>query len=341
MALIVSLLLLVASGSARAADESGVATRPIGSLATQQTGVGDRQPGTNAALTGHRQSPTADTSSRTPDHVRVAPVKRAQRRVTSLGFQKVLGLYLVSGLMLGVLPVSLPMALILSALVVNAGPRITASRAFMFALCYVTGTATVYTALGLSAASYQHALGSFLRSPLWLILFAVLLIGFAIRLMAGELVQLPPRWQRALAAAPVHTRKAIQYLIIAGVGTLWALSVSADVATRLASYLAIRVHMDGGVVVVLALLTMSFGLGLPLLAVGTGITTVVRRAGSWMEGVKVFFAIELLATALLIVWPSLDGGLRVAAGWLWLLVVIAARHVLFPRQARNNLAQTG
>jgi thiol:disulfide interchange protein DsbD len=74
---------------------------------------------------------------------------------------------------------------------------------------------------------------------------------------------------------------------------------------------------------VLALLAMSVGLGLPLLAIGSGIGTLLRRTCAWKDGVKVFFAIELLATALLIVWPSLGSALRLVMGSLWLLVVIS------------------
>jgi len=49
----------------------------------------------------------------------------------------------------------------------------------------------------------------------------------------------------------------------------------------------------------------------------------MKRAGPWREGVRVYIAIELLATALLVVWPTLNRSLRIALGSLWLLVVAA------------------
>jgi thiol:disulfide interchange protein DsbD len=272
-------------------------------------------------LTDHRQSPTADTSPRTPVSARVAPFEQARSRTASPGFLKVLGLYLVAGLMLGVLPASFPVALILSAVVVNNSAPTTGRRALTLALCYVAGTAVAYIALGLIAVSNERTSGLLPGHPPWPILFAVMLVAFAIRLMAGDLVHLPARWQRTLASTRPRARKAGNYLVVAGIGTLSALAVGAEAMTRLASELAYRAPAGGGIAVVLALLAMSVGLGLPLLAIGSGIGMLLRRACAWKDGVKVFFAMELLATALLIVWPSLDRAPGLVMGSLWLLVV--------------------
>ncbi len=224
--------------------------------------------------------------------------------------------------MLGVLPASFPVALILSAVVVNNSAPTTGRRALTLALCYIAGTAVAYIALGLAAVSNERTSGLLGHQP-WRILFAVMLVAFAIRLLAGDLVHLPARRERTLASAPPLVRKTGDYLVVAGIGTLSALGVGADTTTRLISDLAFRAPADGGIAMVLALLAMSVGLGLPLLAIGSGVGTLLRRTCAWKDGVKVFFAIGLLATALLIVWPSLDSALRLVMGSLWLLVVIS------------------
>jgi thiol:disulfide interchange protein DsbD len=327
IALIVCLLLLFATGNARATNETRGLTGSNESYATLQTTVYDRETGAKAdhvlTLAEPQRSTTGTSHSRAPISARGAPFEQTQVNATNHGFLKALGLYLAAGLMLAALPASLPVALILSAIVVNSSARITGCGALMLSLCYVAGSTVVYTTLGLTAASYEGASKLFLGSPPWLILFAILLIGLAIRLMADELIQLPPRWQRALLNVPTHPRKTIKYLAVAGVGALAALAVNADIMTRLASRLAVWTPMDGGGAMAMAMVTMSVGLALPLVALGSGIATIVRRAGSWMEGIRIFFAIEMLATALLIVWPFLDRGLQVAAGSGWLLVVIA------------------
>jgi thiol:disulfide interchange protein len=325
-ALVVCLVTFLVAGSARATDETRTAVRLTGSSATQQTTIDDRQIRVkvdHAMLAAdHRQSPTADAFSRTSVSARVAPFEQARSRTPSPSFVKVLGLYLVAGLMVGVLPASFPLALILSAVVVNKSAPTTGRRAFTLALCYAAGTAVAYIALGLVAESNERTSGVPGHPP-WLILFAVMLVTSAIRLLAGDLVHLPARWQRTLVSAPPQISKAGDYLVVAGIGTLSALAVGAHTTTRMISELAFRAPADGGITVVVALLVMSVGLGLPLLAIGSGIGTLLRRTCAWKDGVKVFFAIELLATALLIVWPSLDSTLQLVMGSLWLLVVIS------------------
>ena len=326
VALIVCLLAFLVAGSAHATDETRTAVRLIGSSATQQTSIDDRQirvkTDRTMLLTDHRQSPTADTFPRTSVSARVAPFEQARSRTASPSFLKMLGLYLVGGLMLGVLPASFPVALILSAVVVNNSAPTTGRRALTLALCYVAGTAVAYIGLGHVVESNERTSGV-LGHPPWLILFAVMLVAFAIRLLTGDLVHLPARWQCTLASAAPQIRKAGGYLVVAGIGTLSALAMGAGTTTRLISGLALRAPADSGIAMVLALLAMSVGLGLPLLAIGSGIGTLLRRICAWKDGVKVFFAIELLATALLIVWPSLGSALRFVMGSLWLLVVIS------------------
>lgn len=105
--------------------------------------------------------------------------------------------------MVGVLPASFPLALILSAVVVNKSAPTTGRRVFTLALCYAAGTAVAYIALGLVAESNERTSGVPGHPP-WLILFAVMLVTSAIRLLAGDLVHLPARWQRTLVSAPLR-----------------------------------------------------------------------------------------------------------------------------------------
>ncbi|MCV9917065.1 thioredoxin domain-containing protein, partial [Burkholderia pseudomallei] len=72
------------------------------------------------------------------------------------------------------------------------------------------------------------------------------------------------------------------------------------------------------------------GVGVPLLVVGVGAGTVLPRAGAWMDGVKLFFGIVLLAAALWIVWPLLAGALKMVLAALWLLVAAAALGLFTP-----------
>ena len=69
---------------------------------------------------------------------------------------------------------------------------------------------------------------------------------------------------------------------------------------------------------------MGLGLGVPLLIIGLGAGTFLPRAGGWMDSVKVFFGVVLLAAALWIVWPVLGASAAMLLSALWLLVAAAA-----------------
>jgi thiol:disulfide interchange protein len=77
---------------------------------------------------------------------------------------------------------------------------------------------------------------------------------------------------------PVQVRKASEYLAVAGLGAFSALALSADITTRLAGRLAWHAPGNGAFTSAMALLAMSLGPGFPLLAIGTVVAIVLRRA---------------------------------------------------------------
>jgi thiol:disulfide interchange protein DsbD len=63
-----------------------------------------------------------------------------------------------------------------------------------------------------------------------------------------------------------------------------------------------------------ALFSMAIGMSLPLLAIGISAGSLLPRAGAWMEGVKRFFGVLMLALSLWIVSPILPSWVQFA-GW--------------------------
>jgi len=68
----------------------------------------------------------------------------------------------------------------------------------------------------------------------------------------------------------------------------------------------------------------------PLLVIGLGAGALLPRAGAWMDGVKVFFGVLLLAAALWIVWPVLPPTAQMLLAALWLLIAAAALGLFTP-----------
>ncbi len=69
----------------------------------------------------------------------------------------------------------------------------------------------------------------------------------------------------------------------------------------------------------LALFSLAMGMSVPLLLVGVSAGSLLPRAGGWMNGVKTFFGVMLLAVALWIVSPVLPA---------WALMIVIGAGLL-------------
>lgn len=245
------------------------------------------------------------------------------------GFAATVGLYFLAGLVLSLLPCSYPMIPILSAIIIGEGHRVTHARGFALSLSYVIGMALVYTALGIAAALVGQSLGAWLQNPWVLGAFALLLTFFALSLIAGVDIVLPQRWHDRMSGAS-NRRPGGKFAAVAAMGALSALVVGACMTAPLFAVLAFIAHTGNAVLGGAALFSMGIGLGVPLLIVGLGAGAVLPRAGGWMEGIKVFFGVVLLAAALWIVWPVLPATAQMLLGALWLLFAAATLGLFSP-----------
>lgn len=252
------------------------------------------------------------------------------------GFFAIVGLYFVAGVVLSLLPCSYPMIPILSAIIIGEGARVTRARGFSLSLAYVIGMALVYTALGVAAALVGQSLGAWLQNPWVLGAFGVLLTLFALTLIAGFDIALPQRWQDG-AARVSQGPSGGKFAAVAGMGALSALVVGACMTAPLFAVLAFIAHTGNALLGGAALFSMGIGLGVPLLIIGLGAGTLLPRAGVWMDGVKVFFGVVLLAAALWIVWPVLGASVQMLLGALWLLIAAAALGLFTPAVGGNSV----
>lgn len=253
----------------------------------------------------------------------------AQSLLQGGSFAATVGLYFLAGLVLSLLPCSYPMIPIVSAIIIGQGTKVTRGRGFALSLSYVVGMALVYTALGVAAALVGQSLGAWLQNPWVLGAFAVLLTVFALTLIAGVDIVLPQRWQDGVSQASGR-RSGGTFAAVAVMGALSALVVGACMTAPLFAVLAFIAHTGSAVLGGAALFSMGLGLGVPLLVIGLGAGTLLPRAGAWMDGVKVFFGVVLLAAALWIVWPVLLSTVQMLLAALWLLIAAAALGLFTP-----------
>jgi thiol:disulfide interchange protein DsbD len=288
-----------------------------------------------AALKAERNSaggtPTAATSAGNGGawYERVTSADYAQSLLQGGSFGATVGLYFLAGLVLSLLPCSYPMIPIVSAIIIGQGDKVTQARSFALSLSYVIGMSLVYTVLGIAAALAGQSLGAWLQNPWVLGAFAVLLTAFAVTLIAGVDLLLPQRWQDRVSQASSR-RSGGTFAAAAAMGALSALVVGACMTAPLFAVLAFIAHTGNAVLGAAALFSMGLGLGVPLLVIGLGAGVLLPRAGAWMEAVKVFFGVVLLAAALWIVWPVLPPTVEMLLAALWLLLAAACLGLFTP-----------
>jgi thiol:disulfide interchange protein DsbD len=209
--------------------------------------------------------------------------------------------FVLLGLGLAFTPCVLPMVPILSSIIVGEG-QVPRSRTFILSLAYSLGMAIVYTALGVAAGLIGEGLAAALQNPWVLGAFALLIVAMAMSMFGFYQLQAPTALQTRLASA--SDRQASGKL--AGVfvmGAISALIVGPCVAAPLAGALVYISQTRNVLIGGAALFSMALGMSIPLLLVGVSAGTLLPRAGAWMEAVKRFFGVLMLAMALWLVSP--------------------------------------
>ena len=234
------------------------------------------------------------------------------------GFWVAVASFFGFGLLLSLTPCVFPMIPILSGIIVNHGHAVTHARAFILSLSYVLGMAVTYAAIGVAAGFSGTLLSAALQNVWVLGAFALVFVVLSFSMFGFYELQLPTALHSKLSDTANHQGGSLP--AIALMGALSALIVGPCVAAPLAGALLYIAQTKDAVLGGAALFAMALGMGLPLLAVGVFSRSLLPKAGPWMEAVKKFFGVLLLATALWLVSPVLPGW-SLMLGWAALLIV--------------------
>jgi len=236
------------------------------------------------------------------------------------------------GLLLSLTPCVFPMIPILSGIIVGGGSNITKVRGFSLSLSYVLGMAMTYTLVGIAAALSGTLISNALQNPWALGSGAAIFVALAFSMFGFYELQMPSFLQSRFTEAS----NKMQGGSIPGVfsmGILSALIVGPCVAAPLAGTL-LYISQTGDVVVGgVSLFSLAMGMGVPLLLVGLSAGALLPRAGAWMEAVKKFFGVALLAVAIWLISPLLAPVVQMVL-WAVLLIISAIYlHALDPLPA--------
>ena len=232
------------------------------------------------------------------------------------------------GLLLSLTPCVFPMIPILSGIIVNHGHAVSHWRSFVLSLAYVLGMAVTYAAVGVAAGLSGTLLSAALQNAWVLGSFALVFVVLSLSMFGFYELQLPAALQSRVS--DTANRQGGSLPAIALMGALSALIVGPCVAAPLAGALLYIAQTGNAALGGAALFVMALGMGVPLLLVGAFSRSLLPKSGPWMEGVKKFFGVIMLATALWLVSPVIPLWLQML-GWALLMVVPAIYlHALDP-----------
>ena len=227
-------------------------------------------------------------------------------------------LFMLLGLGLAFTPCVLPMVPILSFIIVGEGAKASRARGLLLSVTYSLGMAIVYTALGVAAGLIGEGLAATLQNPWVLGAFALLMAAMSLSMFGYYNLQVPAALQTRLSAMS-HRQAAGKLAGVFVMGAISALIVGPCVAAPLAGALVYISQTRDVVIGGSALFAMAVGMSVPLLLVGVSAGTLLPKAGLWMDAVKRFFGVLLLAMAWWLVSPVLPAAVQML-GWAALLV---------------------
>lgn len=210
-------------------------------------------------------------------------------------------IFLGLGILLAFLPCSLPLIPILSSILVQ---RHRGYRAGMIAGVFVVGMALIYALMGLAVAGLGYNFQRWLQSPIFIGLFAVMFVLFALNLFGVFQLSLPQgvlqrldQWQQRQKG-----------------GTLWgsfimgmisALIVGPCMSAPLAGALLFVAQLPEPWMGASYLFILGLGVGLPLLIACVFGAQYLPKPGVWMDRLKFTFGFVMLLLAVYFLRPLL------------------------------------
>jgi thiol:disulfide interchange protein DsbD len=228
------------------------------------------------------------------------------------------------GLLLSLTPCVFPMIPILSGIIVGQGQHITKRKGFFLSLAYVLGMALTYALAGVAAGLSGTLISNALQNPWALGIGAGIFVALAMSMFGFFELQMPSFLQSRFTEASNRIQGG-RFASVFVMGAISALIVGPCVAAPLAGALLYISQTSDVVLGGVSLFSLALGMGVPLLLVGLSAGALLPRAGGWMDAVKRFFGVALLAVAIWLVSPLLS---EIAQMLMWAaLLIISAMYL--------------
>lgn len=201
------------------------------------------------------------------------------------------------GLLLSFTPCVLPMVPVLSGIIVGHGHNLSTRKAFFLSLSYVLSMSITYAIVGAIVALIGSNVQIAMQSPWIISFFSLVFVLLALSMFNFYELRLPVSWQTKLANVSRH-QSGGHYLGSALMGCLSTLILSPCVTAPLIGALSYIAKSGNIIVGGVSLFALGLGMGTPLLLIGTSAGKLLPKAGHWMNAVKSFFGMMLIAVAI-------------------------------------------
>lgn len=245
-------------------------------------------------------------------------------------------IFFALGLGLTFTPCVLPMVPILTSVVLGQGTE-SGKRGFLLSTTYVFGMALTYAAAGvlMGLLGAGANLQMWLQTPWVLATFAALFVLLSLSMFGLFELQLPAGMRNKLNSIS-RRQQGGKWVGVFIMGMLSALIVSPCISAPLAAALMYISSTGDALLGGVALLALGLGMGTPLIALGTTGASILPKAGAWMEQIKIFFGVILLAVAIWLVARVLPEALSLG---LWAILAIVYALVLGALEPAHTLLQ--
>mgnify|MGYP003672820404 FL=1 len=224
-----------------------------------------------------------------------------QRRFSDVlasgSFTITLLLFFLAGLALSLTPCVFPMIPILSSVIVGHGGKVSTRQAFGYSSIYVLAMAITYTLAGVAAGLFGANIQAAFQNPWIISTFSLMFVVFAFSMFGFFEIQMPTALQNRLANLS-RSQQGGRGASVFVMGVLSALIVGPCVAAPLAGALVYIGQTGDPILGGAALFSLSLGMGVPLIIIGTSAGKLLPKAGHWMVHIKAGFGVIMLLMAI-------------------------------------------
>ena len=215
-------------------------------------------------------------------------------------------------------PCHLPTIPILSSIIIGQSNN-SKLKSLGLSMSYVLGMAITYCIAGVAAALAGQQMQALFTLPAFIISMSILFIVLGLGMLGLFNVQLPSNVMNRVNTV-LSNQVGGSYIGVVIIGSLSALLVTACVAPPLVATLMVIGESGNIFRGIVALSSLSLGLGIPLIIIGLSASRWLPKSGDYLETIKNVFGFVMFALAIWIMNPIISDSLL---SKLWVLLIVS------------------